>query len=74
MILESYVGRWMNYVVSFLVWTREAVRRYSGQIDYIYALVDMLHHWHQALDESINSRVLFFDLAKAFDHVDQTTT
>jgi hypothetical protein len=33
----------------------------------------MLHHWHQALNENKNVRVLFIDYAKAFDHVDHTS-
>ena len=32
--------------------------------------VDMLHHWHKALDEGQSVRILFVDYAKAFDHVD----
>jgi hypothetical protein len=38
-----------------------------------HALVDILHHWYQALDANKVVRVLFIDYAKAFDHVDHTT-
>ena len=69
-ILESFVGQWiLNYVVSNLD------RRQYGGIkgrSTTHALVDMLHHWHQALDDNKNVRVLFIDYAKAFDHVDHT--
>jgi len=34
------------------------------------ALVDMLHHWHRALDKGHSVRVLFVNYVKAFDHVD----
>ena len=38
-----------------------------------HALVDMIHHWFSALDNSKYVRVLFVDYAKAFDHVDHST-
>ena len=34
-----------------------------------HALVDMLHHWHKALDEGHPVRILFVDYAKAFGDV-----
>ena len=36
------------------------------------ALVDALHHWHEALDEGQSVRILFVDYAKAFNHVDHS--
>jgi hypothetical protein len=38
-----------------------------------HELVDVLHHWHQALDRHQSVRAVFIDYAKAFDHVDHTT-
>ena len=38
-----------------------------------HALVDMLHTWHQALDQHKLARILFVDFSKAFDRVDHTT-
>jgi len=35
-------------------------------------LVDILHHWHLALDNNSYVRVVFIDYAKAFDHVDHS--
>jgi len=35
-----------------------------------HALVDMLHHWHAAIDKGQSARTVFVDFAKAFDHVD----
>jgi hypothetical protein len=37
-----------------------------------HELVDILHHWHQALDKEQSVRTLFIDYAKAFDHVDHS--
>jgi Reverse transcriptase (RNA-dependent DNA polymerase) len=37
-----------------------------------HALVDILHHWHQALDNSDSVRVMFIDYTEAFDHVDHS--
>ena len=37
------------------------------------ALVDALHHWHEALGKGQSVRILFVDYAKAFDHVDHST-
>ena len=37
------------------------------------ALVDALHHWHEAFGEGQSVRILFVDYAKAFDHVDHST-
>lgn len=35
-----------------------------------HALVDMLHHWHAAVDNGQSVCTVFVDFAKAFDHVD----
>jgi len=35
-----------------------------------HALVDMLHHWHAAIDSGQSVLTVFVDCAKAFDHVD----
>ena len=35
-----------------------------------HELVDLFHHWHEALDKHASVRALFVDYAKAFDHVD----
>jgi len=34
--------------------------------------VDLLHHWHRALDQNQAIRAVFIDYAKAFDHVDHS--
>jgi len=33
-------------------------------------VVDMLHHWHSAVDSGQSVRIVFIDFAKAFDRVD----
>ena len=35
-----------------------------------YPLIDMLHHWHDAVDKGQSVHAVFVDFAKAFDHVD----
>jgi len=35
-----------------------------------HAVIDMLHHWHAAVDSGSSVWVLFVDFAKAFDHID----
>ena len=35
-----------------------------------HALVEMLHHWHTAIDKGQSVRSVFVDFAKVFDHVD----
>ena len=37
-----------------------------------HELVDILHHWHQAIDNHSCIRAVFIDYAKAFDHVDHS--
>jgi len=49
---------------------RPAVWRPQTTID--HALVDMLHHWHVAVNKGESVRTIFVDFAKAFDHVDHT--
>jgi len=67
-LLESFVGSWI-------------LDRIEGRFDKhqygalkgrstTHALVDIIHHWHKAVDESKSVRVVFVDFAKAFDHID----
>ena len=37
-----------------------------------HELIDILHHWHEALDNNSSIRAVFVDYAKAFDHVDHS--
>jgi hypothetical protein len=70
-ILGSFVDQWiLTYVTGYL-----DKRQYGGikGRSTTHALGDMLHHWHQALNENKNVRVLFIDYAKAFNHVDHTS-
>ena len=69
-ILESYVGNWiMNRVLPTLdIKQFGAIRGRSTT----HALVDMLHIWHKALDQSQLATVMFVDFSKAFDRVDHT--
>jgi len=69
--LESFVG--CNILETF-----------RGKVDYrqygalkgrstTHALIDIIHHWHQALDNNGTVLSVFIDYAKAFDHVDHNT-
>jgi len=35
-----------------------------------HALVDIMHHWHNTVDEGQSVRAVFVDVSKAFDHID----
>jgi hypothetical protein len=67
-MLESFVG----------VWILERIEDKLDDHQYgalkcrstTHALVDMLHHWHNAVDKGQSVRTVFIDFAKAFDHVD----
>ena len=69
-LLESYVGNWILDRVLPNLDTKQfgAIRGRS----ITHALVDMLHMWHKALDQSEVARVTFVDFSKAFDRVDHT--
>jgi len=69
-VLESIVGGWiLEFVRNKLdIQQYGAIKGRSTT----HALVDILHHWHQALDNSESVRVIFIDYAKAFDHVDHS--
>jgi len=57
--LESFIGAWI-------------LERYGAlkQRSTTHALVDMLHHWHSAVDGGQSVRIVFVDFANAFDRVD----
>jgi hypothetical protein len=67
-ILESFIGSWILQIIAPYIDCKQygGVRGRSTT----HELVDILHHWHQALDNSSSVRVVFLDYAKAFDHVD----
>jgi Reverse transcriptase (RNA-dependent DNA polymerase) len=67
-LLESFVGSWILERVGSSLDDRQygALRQHSTT----HALVDMLHHWHAAVDKGQSVRTVFVDFAKAFDHVD----
>jgi len=67
-VLESFVGSWiMKRIDSSLDdWQYGALRQHST----MHALIDMLHHWHAAVDKGQSVRTVFVDFAKAFDHFD----
>ena len=69
-ILESFVGRWIMHELEGKLDQRQygCLRGRSTT----HELVDLLHHWHQALDNNATIRTVFIDYAKAFDHVDHT--
>jgi len=69
-ILESFVGKHILSEIESKIDVRQfgALRGRSTT----HALVDILHHWHEALNNNESVRTLFIDYAKAFDHVDHT--
>ena len=69
-IFESFVGNWILTEIETKIDPRQygALKGKSTT----HELVDLLHHWHQALDNNSSVRAVFIDYAKAFDHVDHT--
>jgi len=67
-VLESFVRSWiLDQVGNNLVnWQYAGLRQCSTT----HALVDMLHHWHAAIDKSQSVHSVFIDFAKAFNHID----
>jgi len=67
-ILESFVGTWILEQVGSRLDDRQygALKQHSTTHD----LIDMLHHWHAAIDKGQSIRTLFVDFTKAFDHID----
>ena len=69
-LLESFVGRWILERIEDKLDDHQygAMRGRSTT----HALVDMMHHWHSAVDRNQSVRTVFIDFAKAFDHVDHS--
>jgi len=67
-IIESFVGNWILDEIGDKLdkYQFGAIRGRSTT----HELVDILQHWHQALNDNESIRVVFIDYAKAFDHVD----
>ena len=70
-ILESFVGGWILEAVGHQLDTNQygALKERSTS----HALVSVLHHWSNALDNGHSVRALFVDYSKAFDRVDHNT-
>lgn len=69
-ILESFVGSWiMNTIIEKLDKRQYGCMKGRSTT---HELVDIIHHWQQALDNQQSIRALFIDYAKAFDNVDHT--
>ena len=67
-ILESFVGEWILQKIENCIDKKQlvAMRRRSTT----HELVDILHHWHAALDSNNYIRAVILDYAKAFEDVD----
>lgn len=63
-VLESFVGQWILYELDGKLDGRKygALKGRSVTNE----LVDILHHWHQALENNCAVRAVFIDYAKAF--------
>jgi hypothetical protein len=69
-LIESFVGQWiMDSIVDKLDTRQFGCLKGKSTT---HELVDILHHWHEALDKEQSVRTLFIDYAKAFDHVDHS--
>jgi len=66
--LEAIVGGWILDAAVDKLDTRQFGALEGRSIT--HALIDMLHHWHAAVDSGSSVRVLFVDFAEAFDHTD----
>jgi ribonucleases P/MRP protein subunit RPP40 len=69
-MFESYVGQWVLEAVSSKIYNIQ-FGGLKGKST-THELVDLLHHWYEALDKSQHLRVLFADYSKAFDHLDHS--
>ena len=69
-VLESFVGQWIISDFEGKLDSRQydALRGRSTT----HELIDILHHWREALDKDCTVRAVFIDYAKAFDHVDHS--
>jgi len=67
-LLESFIGAWILQRIENKLYVNQygALKGRSTT----HALVDIVHHWHKAIDEGQSVRAVFIDFAKAFDHVD----
>jgi hypothetical protein len=70
-VLESFIG----FNVLEIVRDKLDKRQYGALKgrSTTHALIDIIHHWHQALENNETVRAVFIDYAKAFDHVDHST-
>jgi len=67
-LLESFVGSWiLDGTQDKLEFCQYGALKGRSTT---HGLVDMLHQWHKAVDESQSMQTVFIDFAKAFDHVD----
>jgi len=67
-VLESFVGSWILQTVE----SNLDGCQYGGlkRRSTTHALIDVLHHWHDAVDKGQSVRAVFVHFAKAFDHDD----
>ena len=67
-LLESFVGSWILDRIEDK-FDKHQYGALKGRST-THAPVDIMHHWHKAVDEGKSVRVVFVDFAKAFDHID----
>jgi len=69
-VLESFIRQWILNDLEGKFDPRQygALKGRSAA----HELVNILHHWHTALNNYAAVRVVFVDYAKAFDHVDHS--
>ena len=67
-LLETFVGSWILDRIEDK-FDKHQYGALKGRST-THTLVDIMHHWHKAVDEGKSVRVVFVDFAKAFDHID----
>ena len=67
-VMESFVGNWIVRAVE----NNLEGCQYRGLKRQLttHALIEMLHHWHSAVDKGQCVHAVFVNFAKAFSHVD----
>jgi len=69
-VLESFVGQWILDELDGKLDGRQYGALKGRSMT--HELVDILHHWHQAVETNCAARAVFIDCGKAFDHVDHS--
>jgi len=67
-LLKSFVGSWILDRIEDK-FDKHQYGALKGRFT-THAVVDVMDHWHKAVDDGKSVRVVFVDFDKAFDHID----